>query len=149
MSGRTTSKRSPWSFFASYVESHRWPHEPKKIPQTNAIFANVKAKDEANKELGAKRISVDCKATVKLGDLSRGGMTRGDNRACDHDMQCTGKHTPCGILDQDSGDLHIQFGSSAKTSDFIVDSLDAWWNRLAVEEQEATPLIQIKMDIAV
>jgi hypothetical protein len=62
----------------------------KKIPQTDAIFGNVKEKDEANKALGAKRISVDCKATVKLGDLSRGAMTRGDNRACDHDMQCTG-----------------------------------------------------------
>jgi hypothetical protein len=40
----------------------------KKIPQTDAIFGNVKEKDEASKELGAKRISVDCKATVKLGD---------------------------------------------------------------------------------
>jgi len=118
----------------------------KKIAQTDAIFGNVKEKDEANKELGAKRISVDCKATVKLGDLSRGGMTRGDNRACDHDMQCTGKHTPCGILDEDSGVLHIQFGSSAKTSDFIVDCLQAWWDRFSLEEQEAIPLIQIKMD---
>jgi len=118
----------------------------KKIPQTDAIFGNVKEKDEANKALGAKRISVDCKATVKLGDLSRGGMTRGDNRACDHDMQCTGKHTPCGILDEDSGVLHIEFGSSAKTSDFIADSIHAWWDRFSVEEQEAIPMIQIKMD---
>ena len=118
----------------------------KKIPQTDAIFGNVKEKDEANKALGAKRISVDCKATVKLGDLSRGGMTRGDHRACDHDMACTGKHTPCGILDEDAGQVHIEFGSSAKTSDFIVDSLQAWWKVLPVEEQRAIPLIQIKMD---
>ena len=62
---------------------------------------------------------MDCKATVKLGDLSRGGMTRGDNRACDHDMGDYGKHTPCGILDEDAGQLHIEFGSSAKTSGFI------------------------------
>ncbi|MEJ2330799.1 MAG: ISAzo13 family transposase [Gammaproteobacteria bacterium] len=118
----------------------------KKIPQTDAIFGNVKEKDEANKALGAKRISVDCKATVKLGDLSRGGMTRGDHRACDHDMQCTGKHTPCGILDEDAGQVHIEFGSSAKTSDFIVDSLQAWWKVLPFEKQQAIPLIQIKMD---
>lgn len=118
----------------------------KKIPQTDAIFDNVKAKDEANQEVGAKRISVDCKATVKLGELSRGGMTRGDNRACDHDMECTGKHTPCGILEQDSGVLHIAFGSSAKTSDFIVDSLQAWWETFSAEEKQAIPLIQIKMD---
>jgi hypothetical protein len=118
----------------------------KKIPETDAIFGNIKEKDEANRELGATRISVDCKATVKLGELSRGGMTRGDNRACDHDMDYAGKHTPCGILEQDSGGLHIQFGSSAKTSDFIVDSLEAWWNTRSLEEQEAIPLIQIKMD---
>jgi len=120
----------------------------KKIPQTDAIFDNVKAQDQANQEVGAKRISVDCKATVKLGDLSRGGMTRGDNRACDHDMGCAGKHTPCGILDEDTGRLYIVFGSSAKTSDFIVDSLQAWWSTLSVEEQQAIPLIQIKMDKA-
>jgi hypothetical protein len=118
----------------------------KKIPETDAIFGNIKEKDEANRELGATRISVDCKATVKLGELSRGGMTRGDNRACDHDMDCAGKHTPCGILEQDSGELHIRFGSSAKTSDFIVDSLAAWWDTRSLEEQEAIPLIQIKMD---
>ena len=118
----------------------------KKIPQTDAIFGNIKEKDEANKELGAKRISVDCKATVKLGDLSRGGMTRRDNRACDHDMNCTGKPTPCGILEEDGGALHIEFGSSAKTSDFIVDSLPVWWDTLSLEDREATPLIQIKMD---
>jgi hypothetical protein len=118
----------------------------KKIPETDAIFGNVKEKDEANRELGATRISVDCKATVKLGELSRGAMTRGDNRACDHDMDCAGKHTPCGILEQDSGELHIRFGSSAKTSDFIVDSLAAWWDTCSLKEQEAIPLIQIKMD---
>jgi hypothetical protein len=118
----------------------------KKIPETDAIFGNIKEKDEANRELGATRISVDCKATVKLGELSRGGMTRGDNRACDHDMDCAGKHTPCGILEQDSGELHIRFGSSAKTSDFIADSLAAWWDTRSLEEQEAIPLIQIKMD---
>jgi len=118
----------------------------KKIPETDAIFGNVKEKDKANQEAGAKRISVDCKATVKLGELSRGGMTRGDNRACDHDMAYTGKHTPCGIVDEDSGVVHIQFGSSAKTSDFIVDCLQAWWDTLSLQAQEAIPLIQIKMD---
>ena len=91
-------------------------------------------------------MSMDCKATVKLGNLSRGGMTRGDNRACDHDMEYDGKHTPCGILEEDTGQLHIAFGSSAKTSDFIMDSLQAWWNQLPVHEQQATPQIQIKVD---
>ena len=29
---------------------------------------------------------MDCKATVRIGDFSRGGLTRGANHACDHDM---------------------------------------------------------------
>jgi hypothetical protein len=29
---------------------------------------------------------MDGKATVKIGEFSRGGLTRGDNRASDHDM---------------------------------------------------------------
>jgi len=118
----------------------------KKIPQTNDIFINIKNKDAANQALGAKRISVDCKATVKLGPFSRGGLTRGHHQACDHDMGDNGTHSPCGILDEDTGQLTIHFGSSAKTSDFIVDALQAWWERLPLAEQQATTRIQIKMD---
>ncbi len=47
--------------------------------------------------------------------------------AVDHDMGCEQKHTPFGIVDEASGQLHLTSGSSAKTSDFIVNSLDAWW----------------------
>ena len=93
-----------------------------------------------------KRLSMDCKATVNIGDFSRGGKTRGDNKACDHDMGCKEKYIPCGIVDEDSGQLHIAFGSSHKTSDFIVDTLQGWWNGLSPQEKEDTVLIQIKAD---
>ena len=72
------------------------------------------------------RLSMDCKATVNIGEYSRGGMTRGDNRAADHDMGCKEKYTPFGGVNEDSGELYSTFGSSAKTSDFIVDSLHSW-----------------------
>ena len=63
--------------------------------------------------LKLKRLSIDCKATVNIGGYSRGGKTRGDNQGEDHDMGCTEKYTPCGILDEDSGQLlYINFGSS-------------------------------------
>ena len=63
--------------------------------------------------LKLKRLSMDCKATVNIGGYSRGGKSRGDNQAEDHDMGSTEKYTPCGILDQDSGQLfYINFGSS-------------------------------------
>jgi len=89
---------------------------------------------------------MDCKATVKIGDLSRGGQTRGDNEADDHDFDCKEKYIPCGILNEDSGELLINFGDSYKTSDFIVDTLETWWNGLGIQEQRSTALIQIKAD---
>ena len=67
-----------------------------------------------------------------MGDFSRGGMTRGDNRASDHDFGWEAQYIPCGIVDEDSAALHITFGSSYKTSDFIVDAIEAKWNTLEV-----------------
>ena len=88
---------------------------------------------------------MDCKAAVKIGAYSRGGKTRGDNKAADHDMGCQEKYTPFGVVDEDSGQLHLVFGCSAKTSDFIVDGLHDWWNRLAPPERDFDRL-QIKAD---
>jgi hypothetical protein len=91
-------------------------------------------------------VSIDCKATVKIGAYSRGGKTRGDHKAADHDMGCREKYTPFGVVDEDTGELHLLFGSSAKTSDFIVDSLRAWWEHQPAEQREAVSLLQIKAD---
>jgi hypothetical protein len=61
-------------------------------------------------------------------------------------MGCTEKYTPFGIVDEDSGQLNITFGSSAKTSDFIVDSLQDWWDNLPEYEQNYCSVLQIKAD---
>jgi hypothetical protein len=89
---------------------------------------------------------MDCKATVKLGEYSRGGETRGDNQALDHDMGHTEKGIPCGIVNEDSGALFLGFGGSYKTSDFIVDMLKVWWGSLTPQQQIETEMIQIKVD---
>jgi hypothetical protein len=89
---------------------------------------------------------MDCKATVKIGPFSRGGQTRGEHRASDHDFGSPGKYIPCGIVDEDTGELYLSFGSSYKTSDFIVDTLESWWARLSVTEQNAIDQIQLKID---
>ena len=89
---------------------------------------------------------MDCKATVNIGDYSRGGKTRGNNQASDYDMGCKEKYIPCGIVDEDNGQLHIIFGSSYKTSDFIVDNLIHWWKTITPEQRQDTELIQIKID---
>jgi len=91
-------------------------------------------------------LSRDCKATVKLGAFSRGGKTRGEHKASDHDFGGTEHYIPCGILDEETAQLSVTFGSSAKTSDFIVDTLAAWWQGLRVKEQSAIDRVQLKMD---
>ena len=125
----------------------------KKRPETDAIFANIKKKDgtlledEDSVDGGlVKRLSIDCKATVNIGDYSRGGKTRGDARAADHDMGCEEKYTPFGIVDEDAGGLYLTFGSSFKTSDFIADSLMNWWENTPAQERAAIAHIQIKVD---
>jgi hypothetical protein len=89
---------------------------------------------------------MDCKATVPIGDVSRGGRTRGDHQACDHDLGLKEKYIPCGIVEEDRGQLHITFGSAYKTSDCIVDALEAWWAALDETEQVAMAQLQIQMD---
>lgn len=91
-------------------------------------------------------MSIDCKATVHIGEYSRGGRTRGDHKAWDHAMGCKEKYIPCGIVDEDTGQLSMTFGSSYKTSDFIVDTLEAWWAALDEAAQVAMAQLQIKMD---
>ena len=83
---------------------------------------------------------------MKIGEYSRGGLTRGDNQASDHDMGCKEKYVPCGIVDEDNAELTITFGSSYKTSDFIVDALTAKWEAMPEQEKADTRLMQLKMD---
>jgi hypothetical protein len=89
---------------------------------------------------------MDCKATVYLGEFSRGGKTRGNTKALDHDMGKQDKYIPCGVLDEDTGELLIQFGHSYKTSDFIVDTLEHWWSMITPQAQQEIPFIQLKVD---
>src|SRR4029450_13304706 len=95
---------------------------------------------------GVKRWSMDGQATVKIGEFSRGGLTRGDHRASDHDRGCQEKYVPGGIVDEENGALHITFGRSYKTSDFIVDTIAAKWEAMAEEKKAETSLSQVKMD---
>lgn len=53
---------------------------------------------------------------------------------------------PFGLLEEDRGQLHLTFGSSFKTSDFIVDSLQDWWQALPAAQQAQIAHIQLKVD---
>jgi hypothetical protein len=75
------------------------------------------------------RISVDTKATIQVGNYSRGGKSRGLHavEAWDHDMYPREKLVPGGILEPVEGKSFLFFGTSNKTSDFLVDGLELWW----------------------
>jgi Rhodopirellula transposase DDE domain len=53
---------------------------------------------------------------------------------------------PFGILEEDSGQLQLTFGSSFKTSDFIVASLEDWWKAIPVEKPAEITHLQLKVD---
>lgn len=73
------------------------------------------------------RLSLDAKATVKIGPFSRGGKNRVETEACDHDFSSSPKLTPYGILLPELDELFIYCTTSKVTSDFIVDVLESWW----------------------
>ena len=50
------------------------------------------------------------------------------------------------IVDENTGALQISFGSSYKTSDFIADTLQEWWDILTLDRQKTIEKIQIKVD---
>ena len=102
----------------------------KKIQETEAIFENVaKANRESDEREDSLRISIDSKAHLKIGELSRGGKSRGEKapEAHDHDTEVKATLIPFGILEVTVAVLTITFGASRETADFIVDCLELWW----------------------
>ncbi len=73
------------------------------------------------------RISIDAKATVKLGPFSRGGKRRAEVKAADHDFEATAKVTPVGIFLPATDELFLYGITSKVTSDCLVDRLAQWW----------------------
>jgi len=76
------------------------------------------------------RISVDTKATIHVGDYSRKGKSRGLEpvKALDHEMMPKEKLVPGGVVETQTGKAFLFFTSSNKTSDFLTDGIDLWWN---------------------
>ena len=92
------------------------------------------------------RISIDTKATVNVGEYSRGGRSRGVEavKALDHDMCLKEKLVPGGILEPVTGRSFLFFGTSYKTRDFIVDGLLLWWEE---RKQEFCGLKQLVINV--
>ena len=115
----------------------------KKIPETDAIFTHVAAANKAaDADDSVLRLSIDSKAKVRIGNLSRKGKARTlvAKQADDHDDHWDALLVPFDILDVASNQLSVYFGQSAETSDFIVDCLDDWWHANQSEHQHIKEL---------
>ena len=100
----------------------------KKIKQTDAIFARLHdLPAQAGEADNVLRLSLDTKATVKIGLFSREGDNWVEVKALDHDFQPAATLSPFGILLPRYQDLFLYLARSRITSDFIVDVLEHWW----------------------
>jgi transposase len=87
------------------------------------------------------RISVDAKATVKVGPFSRGGKSRAKTDAADHDFKPAAMGTPVGILGPTSEEIFLYGVLSKVTSDCLVDCLTQWWESVRGRFHHLTTLV--------
>jgi hypothetical protein len=84
---------------------------------------------------------MDTKATVQVGDFSRGGKKRVRVKAADHDFKAKGQVTPVGILVPQSDELFLACVTSKVTSDCLVDVLELWWQSVRDRFEQIRTLV--------
>jgi hypothetical protein len=87
------------------------------------------------------RLSLDAKATVKVGAFARGGKSRAEVKAADHDFEAKAKVTPVGIFLPTTDELFLYGVTSKVTSDCLVDRLEQWWEHVRARFTSITTLV--------
>ena len=90
---------------------------------------------------GVLRVSMDAKATVKLGPFSRRGKSRVAVVAADHDFQPAGTVTPVGLLLPELDELFLYAVTSRVKSECLVDRLAQWWATVRERFAHITTLV--------
>ncbi len=83
--------------------------------------------EEADADEQTVRISIDAKATVKVGPFARGGKSRHSTKAADHDFEPEATVTPVGMFLPAFDEIFFSGVISKVTSDGLVDRLVDWW----------------------
>jgi hypothetical protein len=100
----------------------------RKLKETDAIFAQVhQVNQQADADSETIRVSLDTKAVLAIGDLSRGGKSRQGEQTLDHDSAPECKVTPFGLFRPDTSETWLYFTSGPVTADFMVDRLQELW----------------------
>ena len=71
-------------------------------------------------------MSIDTKDRVKIGNFSRGGKSRVEVEASDHDFGDKFV-VPFGIMDVKDGTVDLSIAETKVTADFMVDRLEEYW----------------------
>jgi transposase len=87
------------------------------------------------------RLSMDAKAIVKIGPFARGGKSRMQVDAADHDFQPLATVTPVGIFLPTLDELFVYGVTSKVTSDCLVDRLAQWWEAVRERFAHITTLV--------
>ena len=97
--------------------------------------------EEAHADEHMLRISIDAKATVRVGPFARGGKSRVRTSAADHDLKPVAMVTPVGIFLPSSDELFLYGVTSKVTSDCLVDRLIDWWESVKARFTHITTLL--------
>ena len=84
---------------------------------------------------------MDAKATVKVGPFARGGKSRVQVAAADHDFHPEATVTPVGIFLPTLDELFVYGVTSKVTSDCLVDRLAQWWETVRERFAHMTTLV--------
>ena len=87
------------------------------------------------------RVSIDAKATVKIGPFARGGKSRVVVAAADHDFAPDTTMTPVGLFLPTLAELFVYGVTSKVTSDCLVDRLTQWWESVRGRFAHITTLV--------
>ena len=86
-------------------------------------------------------VSLDAKATVKVGPFSRRGRNRVRTAAADHDFHPEATVTPVGLFLPALEEFFFYGITSKVTSDCLVDCLTAWWEAVRERFTHVTTLV--------
>jgi hypothetical protein len=76
------------------------------------------------------RLSIETKATIKVGPFSRGGYNGNEVKACDHDFEPETTIKPFGIFLPKLNENYFYFTESNFTADFMIDAIEDLWPTL-------------------
>jgi transposase len=115
---------------------------PKKVKETDAIFANVQeVHQQIQSDPTALRLSLDSKAPVVIGPFSRGGASRDGAKGADHDFKPEAVLGLFGIFRPQTSESALFFTDSKVSSDFMVDCLERYLEEQGEALKEVRKLV--------